>query len=59
MEYERKITAYARENGIPGARKISKEWMIPSDIEEGRLSRTWKKSRFSRSKLAIRRKQTG
>ena len=28
---ERKLTAFCRDNRIPGARKIGKEWMIPSD----------------------------
>ena len=28
---ERKVTAFCREDRIPGAKKVGKTWMIPSD----------------------------
>lgn len=51
---ERKITAYARENRIPGARKIGKEWMIPSNAIKPLDKRT---KEYEKLKLEIPNKK--
>ena len=52
---ERHLTAYCRDNRIAGARKIGKEWMIPSDAIKPIDKRT---KEFEEYKLEIEKNNT-